>query len=307
MFVACSVCKTVFPVSAAQLRAAAGRVRCGSCDTVFEATGALFDEPREALAFAEQQLHAVSREIDDLVGRALDAVPVTETRLPQGAAPETGDNDVDAAAQRLDSAPETLPPGGMADADTYANPVAAEFAPLPAPGSDAVSPSAALLFDTGPANARTSWGAIAAALLLTALLIGQYLVSERYRLAATPALRPYLETACAALGCDLPLRHAPAKLDVLAREIRKHPNVDDALLVSATLLNSADFTQSYPVFEVAFSDVSGTPVAVRRFLPGEYLKGVDPSKGIAPGQQVRLMLEIVDPGDRAVSFQFDFL
>ena len=192
--------------------------------------------------------------------------------------------------------------------DTYAAPVAGEFvsagSPAEQPDEDATP---ALLFDTGTASARTSWGAIAAALLLTVLLLGQYVWAERYRLSGVPGLRPYLDTACAVLGCDLPLRHETAKLEIVEREIRNHPNVSDALLVNATFINHADFAQSYPVFEVAFSDVSGTPVAIRRFLPDEYLKDVDPAQGMAPGQQMRVMLEIVDPGKRAVSFQFDFL
>ena len=296
MFTACPACKTVFPVSAAQLRAAAGRVRCGNCENLFVATEALFDEPREALAFAEQQRSAVGQEIDELVDRALDEVPLATQ-------PET--EAADLVDITLDKSSGDFP----ADRDTYATPVASEFVhrtQLDESAETSMS-SAALLFETGHASARTSWGAIAAALLLTALLLGQYAWAERYRLAGIPAFRPYLDAACDLLGCDLPLRHDPAKLEVLEREIRNHPHVSDALLVSATFENRADFVQAYPVFEVTFSDVSGIPVAMRRFMPDAYLNGTDPSKGMAPGQQTRLMLEIVDPGDRAVSFQFNFL
>ncbi len=319
MFAACPACKTVFPVGAAQLRAAAGRVRCGNCENVFVATEALFDDPREALTFAEQQLSAVSQEIDDLVDRALDGVPVAdeasradvqEDMAQEASSDETAPGEPENEATDLvDIALGKLDQGFPADRDTYAMPVASEFvSPAQAEASgETPLPAAALLFETGHASARTSWGAIAAALFLTALLLGQYAWAERYRLAGIPAFRPTLDAACAVLGCDLPLRHDTAKLEVLEREIRNHPHVSDALLVSATFENRADFVQAYPVFEVTFSDVSGTPVAARRFFPKEYLNGVDPSQGMPPGQQTRLMLEIVDPGDRAVSFQFDFL
>ncbi len=293
MYTACPACKTVYPVSAAQLRVAGGRVHCGNCDKIFDAPPALFDDPQQAFAFAEQQLREVSQEIDDLVGRALDEVSATET----------------AAVDLVGIALEKREMQPRADIDTYANPVATEFVPAPAapePRAEQQSVSP-LLFETGSEGSRTSWGAIAAALLLTLLLIGQYVWVERYRFAAIPEVRPYLETACAVLGCDLPLRHDTAKLEILEREIRNHPHVADALLVSVTFVNVADFRQRYPVFEVTFSDVSGTPVAMRRFLPEEYLDDVDPASGMAPGQQTRVMLEIVDPGDRAVSFQFDFL
>lgn len=333
MYASCHACKTVYPVSAAQLRAAGGRVRCSSCQNVFDATSALFDDPQQALAFAETQLHEVTREIDDLVGRALDEVSTTEpvsepevdalvadlpAEIPEQGGLVAGDVEPeDVADQSVSSDIVDVAMGAMgavgqrfqADVDTYAAPVAVEFvasAPSVSPAEEEM-PSAAMLFDTGPDTARTSWGAIAAGLLLTLLLLGQYIWAERYRMAGIPAFRPYLDAACGVLGCDLPLRHETARLEVLEREIRNHPHVDDALLVSATFTNGADFVQSYPVFEVAFSDVSGTPVAVRRFQPSEYLDGVDPSRGMPPGQQTRLMLEIIDPGDRAVSFQFDFL
>ena len=331
MFAACPSCKTIYPVSTAQLRAASGRVHCGNCHKVFDAAPALFDDPQQALAFAEQQLREVTQEIDDLVGRALDEVPVTETSLEADAGTSVADVPIEIPGKGMPDTGDAGPEGGAdqpvsdlvdiaivaanvrfpADVDTYASPVAAEFtASAPAPVAELAMeelPSAAPLFETDHAGMRTSWGAIAATLFLTLLLLGQYVWVERYRMAGIPLLRPTLDVACTILGCDLPLRHETAKLEVLEREIRNHPHVDGALLVSATFANAADFVQSYPVFSVAFSDVSGSPIAVRRFLPNEYLDGADPSEGIAPGQQTRLMLEIADPGDRAVSFQFDFL
>ncbi len=343
MYAACPACKTVYPITAVQLRLAAGRVRCGNCHTVFDATAALFDDPQQALAFAEQQLSAVSQEIDDLVDRALDEVPATDadepvedSRIEADAVEPDAETQVDVPdrhapvasaipepvqtdqpvsreqeepiADLVDVAIGSLGAGPGADRDTYAAPVSAEFVSA-ASASEQTGEAhpAALMFDTGTDGARTSWGAIAAALFLTVLLLGQYVWAERYRLSAVPGFRPYLETACSVLGCDLPLRHETARLEIIEREIRNHPNVNDALLVNATFINRADFAQRYPVFEVAFSDVSGTPIAVRRFLPDEYLREADPSRGMAPGQQTRVMLEIVDPGSRAVSFQFDFL
>ncbi len=316
MYVVCPTCQSVYPLTAAQLRAGGGRVRCGNCNSVFDAASALFDEPQQALSFAEQQKHAVSQEIDDLVGRALDEV--------SAAGAQNQDVSVDIHEQNPTNQPVSTPQESdvadlvdiaasnagtdfSVDVDTYANPTAAEFVFTAPAQSDKDTVPAALLFESGAARTRTSWGAIAATLFLLLLLFGQYAWVERYNLARVPEFRPYLETVCAALDCNLPLRHETAKLEVLEREIRNHPHADDALLVNATFVNSADFVQRYPVFEITFSDVSGTPVAMRRFLPGEYLDGIDSSKGMAPGQQTRLMLEIVDPGDRAVSFQFDFL
>ena len=94
----------------------------------------------------------------------------------------------------------------------------------------------------------------------------------------------------------------------IEREVRDHPQVDDALLIHVTFANQAEFVQPYPVFAVSFSDVSGTAVAARRFRPDEYLSDTrNTAGGMQPGERAQLMLEVVDPGERAVSFQFDFL
>ena len=54
--------------------------------------------------------------------------------------------------------------------------------------------------------------------------------------------------------------------------------------------------------------MSGTPVSVRRFQPQEYLAADhEIARGIKPGEKTQLVLEVIDPGKNAVSYQFDFL
>ena len=63
-----------------------------------------------------------------------------------------------------------------------------------------------------------------------------------------------------------------------------------------------------PILEVTFSNSTGTPVAARRFRPGEYLGDqADIKAGMPVNTTLQVMLEIEDPGEDAVSFQFDFL
>ena len=216
-----------------------------------------------------------------------------------GATPQTADAVAPAAAPV------------QADFDFQAQPLAAEFVPR---RRQAVEPesrvSTVLLLEHEYHDGISwrAWGAIAACVLLIALLVGQYGYVERYRLAAVPQLRPVLESGCRLLGCDLPLRHDVGRVAILEREVRDHPQVDDALLIHVTFANQADFVQPYPVFAVSFSDVSGTAVAARRFRPDEYLSDTrNTAGGMQPGERAQLMLEVVDPGERAVSFQFDFL
>jgi predicted Zn finger-like uncharacterized protein len=144
---------------------------------------------------------------------------------------------------------------------------------------------------------------------LLMLLLGlQWVYFNRGTLAADVGMRPALERFCSVLHCNLPLRADLAQLEIIDRDVRKHPQEDNALLINASIANRADFTQPYPVFEISFSDTTGKAVAMRRFLPAEYHDaGNDTAVGMAPDVPVQIVLEILDPGDQAVSFQFGFL
>ena len=144
---------------------------------------------------------------------------------------------------------------------------------------------------------------------LLLLLLGlQWVYFNRGTLAGDASLRPALEHVCSVLDCQLPLRVDLARLEIIDRDVRKHPQADAALLINASIANRAGFNQPYPVFEISFSDTAGKPVAMRRFLPREYLgEGADTVAGMAPDVPVNIVLEVQDPGEAAVSFQFGFL
>ena len=156
-----------------------------------------------------------------------------------------------------------------------------------------------------------SWKDVAsgAGIGLLVVLFGlQWLFFNRAELAADSGWRPALERFCSILQCDLPLQTDLSRIELLNRDVRKHPLVESALLVNATLINHAGFTQPYPVFSIGFSSLSGNLVAARRFSPVEYLgEGVNIAAGMPANAPVHVVLEIQDPGKDAVSFQFEFL
>jgi predicted Zn finger-like uncharacterized protein len=332
MFVACPSCKSLYPITTDQLEAAGGRVRCSRCQTLFNAVDAVFETPQQALAYEYPLQRDLVQEIDELVGRALGQVDEVD-RSPSGSHGEP-DFGGEAAGRRQPGQVEQkgdFPRVGIhqeaisdsaatvsgesaevvlrADADGYAQPIAGEFVSPVVTGEDDLfpMPQGLLLDGDGPPRARTSWGAIAAGLLLCVTLLAQYAWWDRNRLAQITALRPVYDWVCQPLDCSLPLRHDLARVEMIEREVRDHPNVKDALLVSAAFINRADYPQAYPVLQIAFSDISGTLVAVRRFMPEEYLHDKKSVEGMAPGEQTLVMLEVADPGERAVSYQFDFM
>src|SRR5690606_22160607 len=91
--------------------------------------------------------------------------------------------------------------------------------------------------------------------LLALTVLPQAIYADRARLLAIPTYRGWAESACRFVGCDLPgSAQAIQGLALVSRDIRKHPTVDGALLISATLANQSERTRAYPVLELRLSD-----------------------------------------------------
>ena len=142
--------------------------------------------------------------------------------------------------------------------------------------------------------------------LLLLVLVVQVIVADRARLAADPAWRPTVRKLCGWLQCDVPPWVEPDAFRVTAREVRPHPSAPGVLLVTASFRNDAAFGQRWPLLELSLSDLDGHSLGRRRFTPEEYL-GREPERAtIASGQSASIALEVLDPGKRAVAFDFEF-
>lgn len=149
------------------------------------------------------------------------------------------------------------------------------------------------------------WLAGCALLLLT--LAGEIAWAEQARWIGDARARAWLDPVCAKLGCRLPLRHDATTLQLLSRDIRPHPSVPGALIISATLRNDAAFAQAFPTVEISLSDLDEKRIAMRRFRPREYLGDARSlAAGLAPGASTSLAFEVADPGKNAVAFEFRF-
>ncbi|HET7359894.1 MAG TPA: zinc-ribbon and DUF3426 domain-containing protein [Rhodanobacteraceae bacterium] len=144
-------------------------------------------------------------------------------------------------------------------------------------------------------------------LLLGLCLAGQLAWAQRGDLLADARTGPLLRQACARLHCALPLQSAPEQLQLLSRDVRPHPSVPGALLISATVRNAATFTQPFPVLSITLSDLDDNRIAMRRFRPADYVHDARTrAAGLAPGATAALVFEVADPGKDAVAFAFDF-
>ncbi len=122
-----------------------------------------------------------------------------------------------------------------------------------------------------------------------------------------PGLRPYYQAACDMLGCRLPQLRSLADLRSRSMTVRSHPELDGQLRVDALIVNQAPFAQPFPVIELRFSAMDGTLLASNRFAPGDYLHGdLRRAREMASQAQVRIALEVPDPGPDAVNYQMLF-
>lgn len=151
---------------------------------------------------------------------------------------------------------------------------------------------------------RSLWRRVATILIL--LLGIQLLVLERDRLAERAWARPWLERACALLGCELAPWYAPQDFAVLSRDVRPYPNTGNVLQVSLSFRNDAPFAQAWPLLEVRFLDINGRVTGVRRFAAIEYLGAEPARRRIASGQTVNAELALFDPGQNSLSYEFRF-
>ncbi len=156
---------------------------------------------------------------------------------------------------------------------------------------------------------RMLWSAL---ILLLVLAFGlQLTYFNRTTLVKYQAVVPYLEKMCQIVRqfteCDVPDPIDLTELEVIDRDVRSHPKSKNALLITATILNTAEFAQPFPRLVMSFSGLNDELIAQRPFFPKEYLsEDVDIDKGMNTGVPVRIMLEIVDPGEEAVNFEFTF-
>ena len=155
-----------------------------------------------------------------------------------------------------------------------------------------------------PRRTPVGWwlGSLALALSLGA----QMVLAQRAELASDPTWRPWLLRVCDALRCDLPAWRDVAALKLQARDVRPHPSVPNALMISATFRNDAPWPQAWPTLQIALSDLDGRPIALRRFRVEEYLGSTPREATLAPGQSASATLEVQDPGKNAVAFAFEF-
>lgn len=237
----CPSCKTRFRVSEEQLKLADGWVRCGHCADIFDATLSLRrqdDDSPDETGFEHSR-------IDTVIG--------DDSRWGDAAA------DPQRIKRRQSAVAQTSRLGALPDTDL--SPLPDEPSAAPAAEPEFVRQARRREFWHRPAT-RAALGVCSAALVL--LLLGQWALHERDRLAATdPTLQPHLARVCGWLGCELrPWRQIDALRIDSATLLRKK---GDDYQLDLVLSNQARQPVAVPALELSLTD-SREQVIVRRVL-----------------------------------------
>ncbi len=337
----CPNCFTRFRVTETQLQVASGRVRCGSCLTVFQGVdrllwekdpelpegqaGDLLDELLDELGVpSDEQTELAAETIEiDTVGEVdapedeekfaevLDASSVEEVIL------EEVRDEVDLIEVLNEELLEVVSNSIRDDddsrgADTVVT-LVDERGPIDDPESLLLLPEQATEVRAArePVSfmpeERRSWWIPPAMVLAIAALFAQVMYLQFDDWTEDPRIRPVYESVCAFIGCELPVLRDLDQMVIKKLVVRSHPEVDGALIVNAIIVNEAPFAQPFPVLELRFTSLEGNLVASGRFQPHQYLAGeLEGAEKIQRLTPVHIELEFEDPGSEAVNYFMEF-
>ncbi len=252
MLTRCPTCSTAFRVTPEQLKARAGKVRCGHCKAVFNALESLEDAPPVAEAAPPPPSDS-----EPVPAAATEAAPAVESPAADAAMPES----VPPEPSAVEAGAETVEAGAV---DILLEDIQATEVPPPA-----------------RQGGTYAWAA--AGVLALALLLAQAVYVFRAELALSqPDWRPQLEELCSQLGCDIPLPRKTDLVSIEASDLHPDSQQKNLLVLAATLKNRATFVQEYPHLEVTLTDTRDQPMLRRVFAPAEYLaEGANVRAGFA--------------------------
>ncbi|WP_295955840.1 DUF3426 domain-containing protein [Rhodoferax sp.] len=261
----CPVCGTLFKVVPDQLRISEGWVRCGHCAEIFDASG---DLQQSFAEHPEVQPAGPLPEVPPLppvpVPVELPPEPIHLPELEQIIAEPMPALEEEPKPSAQMEAPISLPAPVVED--VLDSPIVL----LPEPVEDdsysftRETPSQAVL--PRPVL-RGLWTAAAAVLVVALGLQGVF--QGRDRLAATwPEIRPWLQAACARLGCTVQaLRQIEAI--VIDSSTLSALQDEDAYRLSLVLKNQATLDLAMPAIEFVLTDSDEKAVFRRVLTPAE--------------------------------------
>ncbi len=337
----CPNCLTRFRVTETQLQVAVGRVRCGSCLTVFKGVDRLLWEkdPELPEGQAGDLLDELLDELGDPSDEHMEVAAETVEIDSQGEVDASEDEEKSAQAFDAASVEEVILEEVHDEADLIEevkeelldvvidsiqgddDPQQADAVVTRVDGRVPIDdPESLQLLSEQFAEARAagepvsfvqkkrgSWWIPPAMVLAIAALFAQVMYLQFDDWTEDLRIRPVYESVCAFIGCELPVLRDLDQMVIKKLVVRSHPEIDGALIVDAIIVNEAPFAQPFPVLELRFTSLEGNLVASGRFQPRQYLAGeLEGAEKIQRLTPVHIELEFEDPGSEAVNYFMEF-
>lgn len=254
----CSGCGTTFRVTAAQLQAHGGDVRCGHCQRIFNGFAMLITVNESAIENSSQlQFHP----LDEPEVPSLEESRTIEDNLVVEENPVIIEN--------LNNTPD-YPAISNQDA------LVAE------------TPQQQLVFDEKESRQQQPqalW--LAANIFLLCMLIVQGIYVYRTELIViTPGTRSFVEQYCKMLGCTVPYPQDIKQFGIEASDLQKDSQRQPEITtLSATIRNHAPFPQELPALQLNLLDDQDELVASRIFTAQDYLRDKDSAQTFLESQQ----------------------
>ncbi|UCH48023.1 MAG: zinc-ribbon domain-containing protein [Betaproteobacteria bacterium] len=265
LFTRCPHCETVFRVTTRHLQASGGQVRCGRCQSVFDAFASLTAKPPEdsqrkptpqetrpapeVIEPASQQAQPMPEQAQPVADAdASETVESVETSVATEAEIAGADDDVPEAQTATAKRSEDL----LAE-DPAAHLYEWEFKPAP--------------------RLRQSWLWLSLSLLLVITGLGQAAYIFRTELMVIyPPFKSVYQLACKRLACEIELPRLRDQLNIEASDLRSvDPRQPNLVQLTALVRNRARVPVEYPAFELTLTNAQQQVVARRVFFPGDYL------------------------------------
>jgi predicted Zn finger-like uncharacterized protein len=289
MFTRCPSCRAAFSITDQQLDIAAGMVRCGMCEHVFDARLYLFEQSHDDM------YETVDVELGEEQASAIDL--------------EFLDRELHGTHPHLPEPPKITPPSAFDVSDNtsesqqneeFDEQEAVQETSVPKIIADDVSNLDSESTKINPVK----WLALFASLALVAALSLQIIAAVKLDLIP----QQYHSKLCHWVTCTIETPRALNKIEVLNRSIYTHPTEKQALMVTVTIINRADFAQPYPLIQLRFLNIAGDVIAARQFAANHYLRDEWTSKKLMESAlPLSIRLEVQDVGEEVVSYDFDFL
>lgn len=276
MYTKCPECRAVFRVTTEQLNMAEGLVRCGICDGVFNGKDYIEED------------HNPTTSTDNAYDESQE--PLFKQSLDQDA---DADDDLEADAARFDI--DDLGDGlEQEDDDTLTG-----VDRIPTVIRDDFGGNILAKTNSPIQIAVFTVGAISLAIFF----LGQ--ISYWQNVDVLP--RTWVNGFCNIVGCNKSNTRDLAAIKILNRNIYSHPNEQKALMITTSFVNQSVSAQAFPVLEITLLDTQGQIIAVRRFSPKDYLVNKSLADTLMlPNQPVGARLEVLDPGNKVIAYEFEF-